>query len=71
MKKTNFLVLILLMVLMLSTTEAFAQGSFGDLSDINFDDDVNDEPVPIFGHVFMLLSMTVALFLGYTKLVRK
>lgn len=43
--------------------------SFGDLP--GFDDDVNDEPVPIFGHLFLAISAGVGIAIGYFKHLKK
>lgn len=44
-------------------------GSFGDLP--GFNDDVNDEPVPIFGHLFLAISAGVGIAIGYFKHLKK
>lgn len=69
MKKTNILILIIFAVLIFTSSDAFAQG-FGSVDGITFDDDVNDEPVPIFGHLFLILSLTIGTLLGYKKLIK-
>jgi hypothetical protein len=70
MKKTNILILIVFAVLIFTSSDAFAQGGFGTVDGITFDDDVNDEPVPIFGHLFLILSLTIGSLIGYKKLIK-
>lgn len=70
MKKINTIQIAILLVLMFIITDALAQtgGGFGNLDGIGFDDDVNDQPVPIFGHLFVAISALIGSFLGYRKL---
>ena len=67
MKNKKLVLLSTLLIVLLISTEVTAQG-FGNLDGISFEDDVNDEPIPIFGHLFLLLSIFVGFFLGYKRL---
>lgn len=67
MKKRNTLILAVLFVVIFFSNDAFSQG-FGNLDGISFDDDVNDEPVPIFGHLFLIITAFVGSIIGYKKL---
>lgn len=70
MKKTTVLLPILLLAMVLFVNTDIAAQGFGNLDGITFDSDVNDEPVPIFGHLFLLISASVGMLIGYTKLKR-
>ncbi len=74
MKRTNILsttTLILMLSLFLLTQESFAQiGGIGTPGDNN---DVNDEAVsaPITSSIFVIISITFAVILGFIKILGK
>lgn len=69
MKKSNIVFLFMLLaVLLFIGQDAQAQV----LEDIGFVDDVNDEPqTPIFGHLFLMLSLAIGSLIGLVKITKK
>lgn len=71
MKKSTILYVSIFLAFLLISLDMSAQGGFGNLDGIDFNDDVNDEPVPIFGHLFLFISLAVGFVLGRNKLRNK